>query len=450
MIYKKLYISIIFRVLGILLNSLAIGYFLFRSTDILISINLMLVLCIQSWLFIRKINRTNSDLEHFFRAVRNNDSAFQFKTSNPDYKELYHQYNQLKQDIQNIKLKNEQSNRYFKVLVEHIGIGIISIGGNGRIMLCNSAGKTILQKEFLRKTSDLEQVQTGLSSVFQNINPGEQKLVSLYRNNEIIQLSLKATSLKTNEQDIKLVSFQNIKNELDNKELESWQKLIRVLTHEIMNSISPVSSTISTLNHLFIDKDTGKPKTIQQIDNEILADTAEGMEIIQERITGMVDFVTRFRSLTLLPSPNFTSINLNDKVHSIIKLITDTITQEQVKVSFTHPAQAVVINADSGMLDQILLNIINNALHALQGRDNKQIHITLKVNEHNRAILLIKDNGCGISEEIRSEIFVPFFTTKPNGTGIGLSLSRQLMQLNGGTLTFTSVPDVFTQFILQF
>ncbi len=447
---KKLYFSIIFRVLGILLNSLAIGYFLFHNTDILISINLIIILALQCWLFIRSMNRTNRDLEHFFRAIRNNDSAFQFNTDNSDYKELYHQYNQLKQDIQAIKLKNEQSNRYFKVLVEHIGIGVISIDENGKIKLCNSAGKTILQKELLRKTADLEQVQTGLSIVFQDIKPGEQKLVTLYRNNEIIQLSLKATILKTNDGDIKLVSFQNIKNELDNKELESWQKLIRVLTHEIMNSISPISSTISTLNHLFIDKETKQPKTIQQINNEILTDTAEGMEIIQERITGMVDFVTRFRSLTLLPAPNFTSINLIDKVNAVIKLIADTLKKEQVQLSFTYPAKAVIVKADTGMLDQILLNIINNALHALKERSDKHIQITLKENEHSRAMLLIKDNGCGISEEIRNEIFVPFFTTKPNGSGIGLSLSRQLMQINGGTLTFTSVPNVFTQFVLQF
>ncbi len=450
MIYKKLYISIILRVLGILINCLALGYFIYHDTDILINVNLFIVLVIQVVVFVYRINQTNRDLEHFFLAIRNNDSAFQFNTKNADYKELYHQYNQLKQEIQNVKLENEQSNRYFKVLVEHIAIGVISINPEGKIMLCNSAGKSIFQKELLHNIYDLERVQAGLSDVFQQINPGEQKLVSLYRNNEIVQLSLKATTLKTNNEDIKLISFQNIKNELDRKELESWQKLIRVLTHEIMNSISPISSTISTLNHLFIDSNTGKAKTISQIDDEILCDTAEGMEIIQERIAGMVDFVTRFRSLTLLPVPNFTSINLIEKIDAIIKLITDTLHQEQVKLSFTHPAEAIFINADSGMIDQILLNIINNALHALRDRSNKHIRITLEENEHNKAILLIKDNGCGISEEIREEIFVPFFTTKPNGTGIGLSLSRQLMQLNGGTLTFTSEPDVFTQFRLQF
>jgi len=451
MIYRKLYITVIIRVIGIVINSFVLALVWFSYRDILIIANLVVVLIIQTWLLIRKLNSLNYDLENFFKSVRNNDSSVKFKSKRKnDYPELYAQFDLVNRDIQKIKIENENQNQYFKVLVEHVGIGLLSFDKKGKVLLFNRAAKELFNKIHLFHISDLDRIQEGLAELIENLTPSEQKLFSIYRNHELIQLSLKATDLKMTDQNIKLVSFQNIKNELDEKELDSWQKLIRVLTHEIMNSISPVNSSISTLVDMYADKVSDGNVDINHMDNEMIEDTIEGLDIIEERISGMVKFVSRFRDLTLLPTPVFTEVNLTVKIQSLIKLLKDDLNKANIELTLSYPNNNVKVTADSSMIDQIVINLMMNSIQALNDRENKKIELRIGINHQNKPFIELEDNGCGINEECQSEVFVPFFTTKKNGTGIGLSLSRQLMRLHGGTLTFKSEPDVYTQFTIQF
>jgi len=451
MIYRKLYTTVIIRVIGIVINTFVLAFIWFSYRDVLIIANLIVILFLQTWFLIRKLNRLNYDLENFFKSVRNNDSSVKFKSKRKnDYPELYAQFDMVNRDIQKIKIENENQNQYFKVLVEHVGIGLLSFDKKGRVLLFNRAAKELFNKIHLYHISDLDRVHDGLADLIVNLNPSEQKLFSIYRNHELIQLSVKATDLKMTDQNIKLVSFQNIRNELDEKELDSWQKLIRVLTHEIMNSISPVNSSISTLVDMYADKKSEGNIDISQINNEMIEDTVEGLDIIEERILGMVKFVSRFRDLTLLPTPIFTEVNLINKIHSLIKLLKDDLNKANIELIFSYPNNSIVVTADSSMIDQIVINLIMNSIQALNDRESKKIELRIGNNEQHKPFIEVEDNGCGINEECQSEVFVPFFTTKQNGTGIGLSLSRQLMRLHGGTLTFKSESNVYTQFTIQF
>jgi len=433
------------------INTFVLAFIWFSYRDVLIIANLIVILFLQTWFLIRKLNRLNYDLENFFKSVRNNDSSVKFKSKRKnDYPELYAQFDMVNRDIQKIKIENENQNQYFKVLVEHVGIGLLSFDKKGRVLLFNRAAKELFNKIHLYHISDLDRVHDGLADLIVNLNPSEQKLFSIYRNHELIQLSVKATDLKMTDQNIKLVSFQNIRNELDEKELDSWQKLIRVLTHEIMNSISPVNSSISTLVDMYADKKSEGNIDISQINNEMIEDTVEGLDIIEERILGMVKFVSRFRDLTLLPTPIFTEVNLINKIHSLIKLLKDDLNKANIELIFSYPNNSIVVTADSSMIDQIVINLIMNSIQALNDRESKKIELRIGNNEQHKPFIEVEDNGCGINEECQSEVFVPFFTTKQNGTGIGLSLSRQLMRLHGGTLTFKSESNVYTQFTIQF
>lgn len=259
MIFKSLYLTVIVRVLGILLNSFLISYCILSYSDLLILINLFVILALQILFMVKRLNQINYDLEYFFKAIRNNDTGVRFSNSkNKVYRGLYEQFEMLDKEVRDVKIENENRNQYFKVLVEHVGIGLMSFDENGKVSLFNTAAKELFNKPHMYRLHELEHIQAGLSDLLKDLNAGEQKLISLYRNGELKQISLKATELKMLDQQLKLVSLQDIRNELDERELDSWQKLIRVLTHEIMNSISPINSTIATLMDLYIDPEKKK------------------------------------------------------------------------------------------------------------------------------------------------------------------------------------------------
>ncbi|WP_321306665.1 ATP-binding protein [Marinifilum fragile] len=445
MIYRRLYIVVIVRVLGILANSLMLAFIWYEYRDIVLLVNLVVLLIVQIILFIRRLNKVNRDLEQFFNTVRNSDTSVKFGSNRTkEYRNLYKQFDLINKDILGIKIKNQNQDKYFRALVEHVAIGLISIDSNGKVLLFNKAAQDIFNRIHLYRIEDLDRIQEGLSSAILEIEPLQKRLISLHRNNELVQLAIKATKLKLSGQAIKLVSFQNIQQELDEKELDAWQKLIRVLTHEIMNSLSPINSSIGTISEIF----KNRKQEGGQINQEESDDVVTGLEIIEERTIGMVDFVSRFRDLTLLPSPKFKLVNLVDRVNQILKLLKENLQSENIEVNVVHPKDGVVVNADPAMLDQILLNLINNSIQALRTCGNKQIEI--RISETEKTSIDIEDNGCGISEENREEIFIPFFTTKENGSGVGLSLSRQLMKLHKGSLTFTSRQGGPTIFKLQF
>lgn len=439
MLLKSFYINIVIRILGILASCLAIAACIIWKPDWLFIFNLVLLIALQVVLLVLKINRLNKDLESFFAAMQSNDSSVVFtstKKSSP-YSSLYNQLEKINKDFQQLKIQNHRQNEYFKILVEHVNIGLVSFNEKDELTLYNRAAKEILVKRNIHKLTDLEALQIGLSTIVKELEPTDQKLVTLYINNSIQQLSLRAALIKFEDSYIKLVSFQNIRNELDEKELESWQKLIRVLTHELMNSAGPINSTIATIKE-FLTLPDGSPKPLDLLSNSSIADTVEGLRIIEERSQGMVDFVSKFRSLTLLPKPTLVKFPVADLFKSIERLLADKITANNIIFTVSVKPQSLFITADKGMMEQVLINLISNAIYALETSADKKISLHASIDSISRTIIQISDNGKGIPIEIQDKIFVPFFTTRNDGSGIGLSLSRQLLRLLGGTLTFIS------------
>jgi len=266
--------------------------------------------------------------------------------------------------------------------------------------------------------------------------------------NLLQSILVKATELKFENDIIKLVSFQDITNELDKKELDSWQRLIRVLTHEIMNSISPITSLTSVISGYFKKKNEDKPVPLELIERQIVSKTLSGLNTIEETGKGLLDFVDKYRSLTSLPKPDFSKFSVGSLFRKC-KLLMESYITDNIKITVNVYPEDIALNADYAQIEQILINLIKNAAEALNGKQSGTIH--LKGFYSDDAVLIqVEDNGIGISADIIEDIFVPFYTTKENGSGIGLSLSKQIMQNHNGTILVNSAPDNGSEFILKF
>jgi two-component system nitrogen regulation sensor histidine kinase NtrY len=450
MLLKKFHINVIIRVIGILASCIAIALCLTIKPDWLITANLLFLLGLQVVLLLLKLNKLNKDLESFFSAMRSSDSSVVFSgmKQNSPFISLYKQLEEINKDFQRLKIENHRQSEYFKVLVEHVNIGLISFNNDDEITLYNRAAKDLLRKRTLHKVNELDQILTGLTQTIKELEPSQQKLITIYNQNEVLQLSVRVALVKYEMNWIKLISFQNIRNELDEKELESWQKLIRVLTHELMNSAGPINSTISTIKE-FLTNPNGEAKPLASLSNHIVDDTVEGLKIIEERSIGMMDFVSKFRSLTLMPKPTFTAFLVSDLIRNIEMLMADKINYHQIQLEILVLPKDLTIIADKGMMEQVLINMVSNSILALSERSNKHIKISASFDENKRPLIQVSDNGTGIPVDIQDKIFIPFFTTRKDGSGIGLSLSRQLVRLQGGTLTFTSKENEGTVFMIK-
>ena len=261
-------------------------------------------------------------------------------------------------------------------------------------------------------------------------------------------MSLKATSFKTNENELVILSIQDIKNELDEKEIESWMKLIRVLMHEIMNSITPITSLSESLSKIY--SIGGNPVLPEQVSAKTIATTLQGLNVIKEQGKGLMSFVESYRKLTKVPDPEKKLFRVSDLMSRVQILYNslDNSNKTDLSVSLNYPD--LEIFADQNLISQVLINLLKNALEANESNNNGTIKIVASKGINDHPEICVIDNGPGIPEENIDEIFVPFFTTRQNGSGIGLSISRQIMRVHGGNLKVRSVPDKETVFCLSF
>jgi signal transduction histidine kinase len=266
--------------------------------------------------------------------------------------------------------------------------------------------------------------------------------------NILLSILVKATELKFESNVLKLVSFQDITNELDKKELDSWKRLIRVLTHEIMNSISPITSLATVISGYFKKRDDETPVPLDKIDHQIITKTLSGLNTIEETGKGLLDFVDKYRSLTSLPKPNLSKFTI-DSLFRKCKILMESDIPNNLKISASVYPEDISIEADYGQVEQILINLIKNAIEAISDKKNGTIHLKAMYSDDD-ILIQVEDNGTGISGDIIEDIFVPFYTTKENGSGIGLSLSKQIMQNHDGTISVNSAIDKGSIFTLKF
>lgn len=447
---KSFLLNILFRVLIIVLVAFAAGW-TFSSPDyFFLSLILILTLFILVTSLIYYQNSVNERITYFFEAIKNEDfsQAFPFRKNDKIIQKLNQSLTEVNEKFQKIKIENHQQEQYFRALIEHVNTGILTYDERGFVLHANSTVKKLLGLEQFTHLKQLEKVDPNFIIALKQIQQHGQKLVPINGKQGKLNVSVRASSFKNKEQNLTLLSVQDINKELDEKELDSWLRLIRVLTHEIMNSIAPVTSLSESLSNFF--QKEGQPISREEVNEKMIATTIRGLEVIKEQGKGLVSFVESYRKLTRLPKPEKKEIVVQDILEKILLLNKAEHHESEIQIKINQESPDIRIHADEKMISQVLINLVKNAREALSDRKNGKIELLSGFNKKGQIEVCVKDNGPGIPKELLDEVFVPFFTTRENGSGIGLSLSRQIMRLHGGSLSLRSIPEKETVFCLIF
>lgn len=407
----------------------------------------------QLFLLFRYIDRTNRLLNNFLESIRYSEftKTFQVNSNDSTLDKLKRSFNDVIKDFQEVRAEKEEHYFYLQTIIQHIGIALIAYTKDGTIELTNNAATKLFQLRVINNIQALKSVSPALVRCLLSIKNGENSLVRIQEKDDLLQLAVYATEFNIHNRTITLVSIKNIQPELDENEMESWQKLIQVLTHEIMNSIAPISSLSSTISGITEELSTSlKSKGIDNNDQQTIEEIEQALQIIHNRTDGLIHFVNTYRSLTKIPKPIFSIISAKTIFSNIKALLNDELSEKNIDLQISIKPESLEFSADEKLIEQVLLNLLKNAIHALETKENGSIQLNGYLNKRGRATIQISDNGHGILPNVLEQIFIPFFSTKPQGNGIGLSLSRQIMRLHGGSITAFSIPEEETKFTLTF
>ncbi len=449
MVSRNIYLQLLVRICIICVTALLIA-FLFFSDLYIIAALILVLLVVQTVSLINYTNHTNRKIAYFFDAIKNEDFTLRFpeKLSLKSLEELNHSLNMLNSRIQDIHIKKQIQEQYYQEIIRQSDIGIMTINKKGHILFANKRVEELLSYRPLNHIKQLTQVDPDLYSLFSKLNPFERKLVQLSNEREKKQLALKSTALTLNKEELLLVVVQDIHQELDEKETDSWIRLIRVLTHEIMNTITPITSiSESILKYYKTEKGL---LNLGEFNEEHIKNTVRGLEVIKEQGGDLMQFVQSYRSFLNLPPPDKALIPAKKMIDKVKVLLEQENNNGSIKIeTFINPEE-MELYIDEKQISQVLINLGKNAAQSLAKQENGLIKITTATDTKGKKYIEVWDNGPGIAPELIDEIFVPFFTTKSTGTGIGLSLSRQIMHLHGGNLKVRSVQSDHTSFELSF
>ena len=451
MVYKQFRFLVILRIL-LLSISIFLFFYLINESKYLVSAiilgGLILAQIISLIIFVERMNRK---LSQFLQSIRHSDfaSSFSDKGMGKSFEGLNTEFNNVINEFKKNRAEKEEHFNYLQTVVKHVSIGIIAYTKDGKVDIFNNSLKKLLRINNLRFIKDLHTIKDDLPETFMKLKAGDKTLVKLFIEDELVQLMIYATEFRMRGEEYVLISLQNIHAELEEKEIESWQKLIRVLTHEIMNSITPISSLASTVHEMLLINMEDKLQ-LKELDQDDLEGIDSGLRTIQSRSKGLLNFVEIYRNLTRIPKPNFRYFEIADLFDRANELMKPKMEKLNINCTSRIFPENIKITADPDLMDQVLINLLLNAIHAVSDRENAEIVIVATHNENGRATIEVSDNGSGIKPDILDKIFMPFFTSKKTGSGIGLSLSRQIMSLHKGNISVKSKPNIGTTFTLTF
>ncbi len=451
MVYKRFRLQIVVRVLLMALTLLFVFYLSQKPAYLISTVLLGIVFVAQVVSLIRYTEQTNRKLSRFFESIRHADFATSFSENElgKSFEELNNEFNQVIAAFNQNKTEKEEHFNYLLTVIQHVSIGIIVFKRDGKVDVFNNAVKRLLRINRLRKIDHLREVSDDLPQKLLSMKAGDKSLVKLFVDDELLQLSMHATEFKMRGEEYILVSFQDIHPELEQKEIESWQKLIRVLTHEIMNSITPISSLAATIKDILDERMNNNPPKDEQ-EAEDIDSVMQAVTTIENRGKGLLNFVELYRNLTRIPKPHFRHFTVSSLLETSLELMNPKMEKLGIKcVTRIYPNDLKIL-ADPDLIDQVLINLILNAIDAVAEVEQPHITIVASVNLNNRTTIEIADNGKGINQDILDKIFMPFFTSKKTGSGIGLSLSRQIMQMHKGTISVRSKPGEGAIFTMIF
>jgi two-component system, NtrC family, nitrogen regulation sensor histidine kinase NtrY len=396
-----------------------------------------------------KIMETASPTAPSMDAIQFDEVSASFKTTSGDatVQKLHREMNEALNKVRQSRKEKDSEHQFFKNIVQHVGMGLLTFKRDGSIQIINNAAKRLLRIEKADRLNDIRPVSEDLVEAFLKLKTGGRELVRVKSGDETVQLSIFAIELTLRGEEVKLISMSNIQSELEEKEMEAWQNLVRVLTHEIMNSVTPISSLATLVEEELQRKIINDDLVLQKDDAQ---DMHLSVQTISKRSEGLIKFVREFRSLTHIPKPKLAEVPVKPLLEELAMLHKKELADNGIAISISVEPADVNVTADKTLIEQVLINLIKNGIQAFGDKVERQISLTSFLGENGSVIISVKDTGTGIEPEALEKIFIPFFSTKKTGSGIGLSLSKQIMRQHEGTITVKSVLGEGTEFVLRF
>ena len=358
-------------------------------------------------------------------------------------------YQIIAKEMRRLNVEKEANSQYLASVVDHINVALLCLSSDGEINLMNRQAKQLFHSPYLYNLKGLEKIDPKLPQIIGSLKNNEHRLLDIDIANENMKLAVHATDFQLLNRDYKLISFQNIRDDLEQQEIDSWQKLVSVLTHEIMNSVTPIISLTGVIKDKMI-LESGEGPRIGELSQDELHDLQRSVESIESRSKGLHRFVQTYRQLTDIPAPNNSKVAISDIIENLRALMSPELEKRSVALVVNGKMDDLYIDADQQQIEQVLINLIKNAMEALTDRPNPEIRLHIEQTNSTNLVIQIADNGVGIDPEHLEQVFVPFFTTKQHGTGVGLSISRQIAAQNKGILSVISVFGKGSTFSLRF
>jgi nitrogen fixation/metabolism regulation signal transduction histidine kinase len=453
MMFKRFHFAVTIRALLMAVNCLLIAFVGLRLHLVINAVMLSMLLAAQVWELIRYVERSNRDVARFLTGLRQDDLSQSFRDDDRggSHGELRRELAEAIALFRKTRSEREEDFHYLSTAIKHVEIGLIAVTDEGDVELVNPAARRCLGIGAARHVREIARQSPEMAAAIENIRPGARSLLKLDRTAGIAELALAATKVRIGARSLKLISLHDIARELDKRELEAWQQLARILSHEIANSIAPIASLATTARDQLLDLETNRSDDADyRLNAESFADLNEMIATIAKRSEGLVRFIEEYRRLTRLPPPRIRVVGLQELLERVRKLLLarPDIGSSVVKADVIPPTLELM--ADGELVEQALLNIGINALQALHDQDEGTIELTARLGDGGRTLIRVSDNGPGISEAALSKVFVPFFSTRSEGSGIGLSLARQIVTMHGGDIGVVSPPGGRTTFTLRF
>ena len=444
---KRLEFRIFIRIFLLFISMMAMSYLLVKGTYIYLVFLVPVVIYQLSELY-RFQHKAHKELDQFVESVHYRDFSryFDVKHAPVELQPLRKGFNAITTTFKDISKEKETTNQYLQKILELVDTGILSYSyDTGDVIWMNESLKRLLQLPYLKTVHSLNKRDEGLYQAVISLKPAESKIATVHLENSSFKILLSATAFQTDEKKFMLIAFQNINEALDETESKAWQKLLSVMTHEIMNSVAPISSLADTLKNRL-------EKSMAVLDNNdgAVHDLELGIETIKRRSEGLLKFAETYRNLNKITKPNLNKIYVRDLFENLYQLMQPTLEAKDIEMDVVLKDTSLAVEVDSSLIDQVLINLVINAKEALKDRANARIILSAFLSARQRVIVRVSDNGPGIPEDVQENIFIPFFSTKKTGSGIGLSLCKQIMMLHKGNIQVHSIEGEGTTFSLYF
>jgi len=453
MVFRNFNIGLIIRITLLLINVFltAITVAMIGEKDLFfLPLILLFILVLQIVDFILFTNRISRSLSKFIDTLKSADHTIKFEDNKAGlpFRKLYKTFNEVTAFIQELKLEKEAQYEYLQSVISHMNIGIISLKDNNEIEFINKSALEILGITQPENWQELGGKIPEFVMETDKIKGKGSCLIEFTAAKTVKRLSVKVSTLIIFKEEFRIITFQDIRSEIEQKEVEAWQKLIKILRHEIMNSVTPISSMTETILML-VEDHLGNPKQASELTSDDIADIRESVITIHDRSEGLNQFVELYREVTRIPDPKIEPIMVPKLIERTLKLFETNLSESGINTRVVNKNPVLKIFADPSLIEQVLINILKNSVEALSQTTDKKIEIKSEGGQESQMIT-VTDNGSGIPDKDIDDIFVPFYSTKENGSGIGLSLSRQIMHMHGGQIIATSKPGIETSFSLVF